>query len=60
MRVSSVLLCALLAGCGTIETEQSATLCVGLCLEIKSNVTKGKQNELKKPISGPNTNSNNG
>lgn len=41
------LLCALLMGCSTVETDQSASLCVGLCLEIKSKVIKGKHNVLK-------------
>ena len=44
MKLAAALLCALLLGCGTVETDQSASLCVGLCLEIKSKVTKGKHN----------------
>ena len=46
-----LLLCALLSGCGTVETDQSASLCVGLCVEIKSKIMKGKRNASEKPTS---------
>lgn len=46
------LLCILISGCSTVETDQSASLCVGLCIEIKSKVTKGNHNVSKKHTSG--------
>lgn len=55
MKTTAALLCTLLIGCGTVETNQSASLCVGLCLEIKSKVTKGNQNVFKEPISSRST-----
>ena len=55
MKLATALLCALLLGCGTVETDQSASLCVGLCLEIKSKVTKGKNNAHTKPDSSRNS-----
>ena len=36
--------CALLMGCSTVDTDQSASLCVGLCVEVKSKLIKGKHN----------------
>jgi hypothetical protein len=52
MKLAAALFCTLLIGCGTVETDQSASLCVGLCLEIKSKVIKGKHNVSKKHTSG--------
>ena len=52
MKTLVALLCTLLIGCGTVETDQSASLCVGLCLEIKSKVIKGNHNVSKKHTSG--------
>jgi hypothetical protein len=52
VRITAALVFALLAGCSTVETDQSASLCVGLCLEIKSKVIKGKHNVSKKHTSG--------
>ena len=52
MKLTAALLCILLMGCAAVETDQSASLCVGLCLEIKSKVTKGSHNVSKKHASG--------
>lgn len=42
MRVAALILALTLTGCGTMETNQSAQLCLGLCLELKNKITKGK------------------
>jgi hypothetical protein len=55
MKLSAALFCTLLLGCGTVETDQSASLCVGLCMEIKSKVTKGSHNVSKKHTSSRST-----
>jgi hypothetical protein len=52
MKALAALLCILLMGCAAVETDQSASLCVGLCLEIKSKVAKGSHNVSKKHASG--------
>ena len=45
MRLALVLPVILLAGCAQFSTNQSADICLGLCLEIKSTMTKGRNNE---------------
>ena len=47
--------CVLLMGCAAVDTDQTASLCVGLCVEIKSKLIKGKHNAPKKPDSSHNT-----
>ena len=52
MKLALALSAILLAGCGQFSTNQSAELCVGLCLEIKSTMTKGRKNEESTDSSG--------
>ena len=55
MKLATALLCALLLGCSTVDTDQSASLCVGFCVEVKSKLIKGKHNALTKPDSSRNS-----
>jgi len=45
VKLALALSAILLAGCGQFSTNQSAELCVGLCLDIKSEMKKGRKNE---------------
>ena len=53
MRLALTLPVILLAGCAQFSTNQSADLCLGLCLEVKSTMTKGRNNE--KPTDSDNS-----
>jgi hypothetical protein len=45
VRLTLALPVILLAGCAQFSTNQSADVCLGLCLEVKSTMTKGRNNE---------------
>ena len=54
MKLTLALSAILLAGCAQFSTNQTADICLGLCLEVKSTMTKGRKNEESTDSSGAN------
>ena len=52
MKLTLALSAILLAGCAQFSTTQTADICLGLCLEVKSKMTKGRKNEEPTDSSG--------